>query len=214
METDKLIDRLSAELSPAPSAQVPRRIGAVALLGGAGAVGLVILWLGLRADLMQAMSGPMLWIKASYAALLGLAGYLALERLARPAGSGRVGLILAGVILLTLLGAGALQLMATAPEARMALWMGRSAPMCPLRILLLALPVLAAALLTVRRLAPTRLGMAGAAAGLFAGGVAATAYSLSCGETSVAFLATWYALGVLLSTGLGAAAGPLVLRWR
>lgn len=214
METDKLIDRLSADLSPAPSAQVPRRIGVIALLGGAGALGLVILWLGLRADLMQAMHGPMLWIKASYAALLGLAGYLALERLARPAGSGRVGLMLAGAILLALLGAGALQLMATAPEARMALWMGQSARMCPLRILLLALPVLAAALLTVRRLAPTRLAMAGAAAGLFAGGVAATAYSLSCGETSVAFLSTWYSLGVLLSTGLGAALGPLVLRWR
>jgi hypothetical protein len=34
------------------------------------------------------------------------------------------------------------------------------------------------------------------------------------GETSVTFLATGYSLGVLLSAGLGAALGPLLLRWR
>lgn len=214
METDKLIDALSADVSPALSRQVSRGIGSVAVLGGLAALALVIWWLGLRADLMDAMQGPMLWIKATYAALLGLGGYLALERLSRPAGTGRTGLILAGVILLVLLGAGAMQLMATAPDARMALWMGKSAHRCPPNILILALPILAATLLAVRRFAPTRLAMAGGSAGLFAGGVAATAYGLHCPETSVAFVATWYSLGVMLSTALGAALGPLVLRWR
>lgn len=214
METEKLIDALSADLSPTSAQQIPRSFAAIAVLGGISGVCLVIWWLGLRVDLMDAMHGPMLWIKATYAALLGLGGDLALERLSRPTGSGRNGILLATAILLVVLAAGALQLMATAPEARMALWMGQSAQQCPVRILILALPVLAAALLTVRRLAPTRLALAGGAAGLFAGGVAAAAYSLRCGETSVAFLSTWHSLGVLLSTGLGAALGPWVLRWR
>ena len=214
METEKLIDTLSADLSPAPAGQVSRGIGGVAVAGGLAAVAPVVWWLGLRADLMDAMQGPMLWIKATYAVLLGLGGYLALERLSRPAGTGRTGVLLAGVILLVLLAAGTLQLMATAPGARMELWMGNSARRCPVYILVLALPILAGTLLTLRRFAPTRLAMAGGAAGLFAGGVAATAYGLHCPETSVAFLATWYSLGVLLSAGLGAALGPLVLRWR
>jgi hypothetical protein len=214
VETEKLIEALSADLSPAPSRQVSQGIGRVAVLSGLVTLSLVIWWLGLRADLMDALHGPMLWIKATYAAILGLGGYLALERLSRPAGTGRTGLILAVTILAVLLSAGALQLMATAPDARMALWMGKSAHRCPVWILILALPVLAGTLLVVRRFAPTRLAMAGGAAGLFAGGVAATAYGLHCPETSVAFLATWYSLGVLLSTGLGAALGPWVLRWR
>ena len=214
METEKLIDALSADLSPAPSGQVSRGLGRVAVLGGLAALALVIWWLGLRADLMDAMQGPMLWIKATYAALLGLGGYLALERLSRPTGSGRVGLLMAGAVLLVLVVAGGLQLLVTAPDARMEIWMGNSARKCPVYILFLALPVLAGTLLTLRRFAPTRLAMAGGAAGLFAGGVAATAYGLHCPETSVAFLATWYSLGVLLSTGLGAALGPWVLRWR
>ena len=214
METEKLIDALSADLRPAPAGQVSRGIIGVAVTGGLVALALVVWWLGLRADLMNAMHGPMLWIKASYAALLWLGGYLALERLSRPAGTGRVGVLLAGVIVLVLLAAGALQLMATAPGARMDLWMGNSARRCPVYILLLALPILAGTLLTLRRFAPTRLAMAGGAAGLFAGGVAAVAYGLHCPETSVAFLATWYSLGVALSAGLGAALGPWVLRWR
>lgn len=214
METEKLIDALSANLRPAPARQVSGRIGGVAVLGGFVALSLVIGWLGLRADLADAMRDPMLWIKATYAAVLGFGGYLALERLSRPAGSGRVGLLLSGAILLALTGAGALQLMAAAPDARMDIWMGNSARRCSVYILLLALPGLAATLLALRRFAPTRLAMAGAAAGLFTGGVAATAYGLHCPETSVAFIATWYSLGVLLNTAVGAALGPWVLRWR
>lgn len=214
METEKLIDALSTDLPPAQAGQVPRGIVGVAVAGGLVALALVIWWLGLRTDLMDAMHGPMLWIKATYAAVLALGGYLALERLSRPAGTGRVGVLLAGAILLVLLAAGTLQLMATVPGARMDLWMGNSAQRCPVYILLLALPILAGTLLTLRRFAPTRLAMAGGAAGLFAGGVAATAYGLHCPETSVAFVATWYSLGVALSTGLGAVLGPWVLRWR
>jgi hypothetical protein len=42
------------------------------------------------------MRGGMFWTKAVYTGLLGLGGYLAIERLGRPAGSGRRGWMLAG----------------------------------------------------------------------------------------------------------------------
>lgn len=214
MKTETLIETLAADLRPAPARQVSRRIAVVAVLGVIVAFTLVVWRLGLRADLMPAVHGPMFWIKAAYAGALGLGGFLALERLARPAGAGRVGLVLAGAVLLVLVGVGVVQLIVAPTEARKALWLGQSSQRCPVYILMLALPVLAAALLTVRRFAPTRLALAGGAAGLFAGGVAAAAYGLHCPETSVAFVATWYTLGVALSAGLGAALGPWVLRWR
>ena len=119
METEKLIDALSADLSPAPSRQVSRAIGWVAMLGGLVTLALVVWWLGLRADLIDAMHGPMLWIKATYAAILAFGGYMALERLSRPAGQGRKGLIPAGSILAGLPGVGGVQLRAGATPARM-----------------------------------------------------------------------------------------------
>ncbi|WP_293901441.1 DUF1109 domain-containing protein [Phenylobacterium sp.] len=214
METDKLIDRLAGDLRPASARQVPWRIAAVAALGGLVALALVVWWLGMRPDLMTAVHGKMFWMKAAYAAVLGLGGFLALERLARPGGVGRAGLWVAAAALLLLVGLGSLQLMAAPSEVRSALWMGQSWRRCPLYILALAAPILVATLLTVRGFAPTRLALAGGAAGLFAGGVAATAYGLHCPETALAFVATWYSLGVLLTAALGAALGPLVLRWR
>ena len=92
--------------------------------------------------------------------------------------------------------------------------MGRSWTRCPRNVLVLALPILAATLWVVRGMAPTRLASAGAAAGLFAGGLAATVYGLHCPEHTMAFIAVWYSLGVGLVVALGATVGPWALRWR
>lgn len=214
MKTETLIETLSADLLPARAGQISRTIALVAAVGVPLAGGLVLWWLGMRPDLLTAVVAPMFWIKAAYAALLALAGFLALDRLARPTGDPRPGLILAAVVILLLAGAGALQIMTAPAEIRTAMWMGQSWRECPIRILVLSTPVLAASLLTARRFAPTRLVLAGGAAGLFAGGLAATAYGLHCPEATAAFVATWYSLGVILSTTLGAVLGPWVLRWR
>jgi hypothetical protein len=55
--------------------------------------------------------------------------------------------------------------------------------------------------------------IAGLAAGLTSGGLAATMYALHCPEWAASFVATWYALGILASGALGAVAGRRVLRW-
>ena len=58
-----------------------------------------------------------------------------------------------------------------------------------------------------------RLRAAGAAAGLGAGAWAATIYCLHCPEASALFVLTWYSLGILLATAIGALVGPRFLRW-
>jgi len=214
MKAEDLIESLAADLVPAPPAAVSRRLAGVAAAGAVVALALVLAWLGLRADLAQAMGGIMFWMKAGYAVLLGGAGFWCAERLARPAGSARGGLVLA-LATLGLLAALAAFRMSQAPrEVWMPMWLGASWTQCPVRILALSLPTLALTLVVMRRLAPTRLRLAGAAAGLFAGGVAATAYGLHCPETAALFVVTWYTLGVALSAALGALLGPWALRWR
>ena len=90
---------------------------------------------------------------------------------------------------------------------------GHSALICPVAILILSLPALAGLLWAARRLAPVRVWLAGAAAGLAAGGLAAFAYSLGCTEGSLTFVSIWYTAGVALATAFGALIGPRVLRW-
>jgi len=65
----------------------------------------------------------------------------------------------------------------------------------------------------LRQLAPTRLAIAGAAAGLLAGGVGASVYGLYCGETAATFVVIWYTLGIAAGAALGAVIGSRLLRW-
>ena len=121
-------------------------------------------------------------------------------------------MVVAAVAVVAVIAAG--RLMVAPADERMALWMGHSWRICPTYILALSLPTLALALVVMRRFAPTRLRLSGAAAGLFAGGVGAAVYGLHCTETGPPFLATWYSLGVALSAATGALVGPGALRWR
>jgi len=65
----------------------------------------------------------------------------------------------------------------------------------------------------IRGLAPTRLRLAGAAAGLLSGAVGALVYCLHCPELEAPFLGFWYLLGMLIPTAVGALLGPRLLRW-
>lgn len=214
MRTDDLIDALAAEAGQGADRAPPRRLAMVAGIGGFAALCLVLVWLGPRHDLMPAMRGPMFWIKAVYTGVLALAGYLALERLARPTGGGRRGWIVGGVALTVLSMAGAVQAMMS-PDIQMALHMlrGHSWHVCSVYIFALGLPMLGLGLWSVRGMATTRPMQAGFALGLFSGGVAATVYGLHCGEHTFTFVALWYSLGVLALAALGALIGRWALRW-
>jgi hypothetical protein len=99
------------------------------------------------------------------------------------------------------------------PANRAALLFGHTWKTCPLNIALLSIPPFIALLWAMRDLAPTRLRLAGAAAGFASGTLATLVYTLHCPESAAPFLATWYVLGMLIPTSIGALIGPRVLRW-
>ncbi|MFC6491272.1 NrsF family protein, partial [Nitratireductor sp. GCM10026969] len=55
--------------------------------------------------------------------------------------------------------------------------------------------------------------LAGAAAGLLAGGLAATFYAAHCTDDSPLFVAVWYTIAVAMLALVGAAIGSRLARW-
>lgn len=212
--TDDLIASLSTGVAPVPRGAVARRLGVGLGLGAAVSLILMLLCLGPRPDLAQAALTPMFWMKLGYAAFTGLIAAGVLARLARP--GVRPGPLAALAFApFAVVAVMALARMAQAPpEAHRAMLMGHSAMFCPWRIAAIGLPVLAGAVWAVRGLAPTRLGLAGLAAGAAAGGLGAAVYAIACDETSAPFLAVWYTLGMAALAAVGALSGARLLRWR
>ena len=213
MKTDELVTLLAAGAAPVSANVVGRRFALALGWGVPGAVLLLLAALGLRADLAQASAALMFWIKPAFAAGLALAALVAAGRLARPGMRlGPVWAALAAPLLLLWLVA-ALVLVNAAPEQRADLIFGATWKSCPFNIAFISLPLLAATLWAMKGLAPTRLALAGASAGLLAGALSALVYALHCPEASAPFLAVWYVLGIALSTLAGALLGPRLLRW-
>ncbi len=213
MKTDDLIALMAADAKkPTSPFPVIRRLGPAALVGAAVALAALATWLGVR-DMAEAVASPSYWMKTIYTLALAIAGFLLAERLSRPGAKATRGIIALGAVVAVMLGIATVQLVSTPAEAMRDALLGSTWDRCPWRIVALAIPSLALSLLAMRNLAPTRPTLAGASAGLFAGGIAATIYGLHCAETSAAFTAIWYTGGIALSTALGAAGGWRLLRW-
>ena len=213
MKTDELITLLARDATPVKRGMLPIRLILFALLGALAAYVILVPWLGFRADLAEAVTGMTYWMKTSYTLGLGIAGFALVERLSRPGAKGVSGWVLIGACALFIVAIAISQLISMPSDQMRAAFMGSSWNKCPWLILALSIPGLAIILWVMRRFAPTRLTLAGAAAGLLAGGLAATVYGLHCGETSAPFVALWYSLGMTLSVITGAILGPRVLRW-
>lgn len=212
MKTNDLIALLATDtLQPQPPVrqQLLQKLvlGAVAC----GVLLLALFGLNPRMDEMAthpAFATKMLWL----AALMGFSLY-GLFRLARPGmGAGHT-LWGIGLALLAMFSLGLVQLLQTDAAARTVQWMGGSWQVCSVSIAALALPILGAMLWALRQLAPTRPVLTGAVAGMLAGSLSASIYSLHCPETSLTFFAVWYVGGMALATGLGALLGGRWLRW-
>lgn len=213
MRTEDLILSLSNDTRAVPRHAREQRVALGLVAGGVGAVAMMILTLGLRPDFPGAMGNFSFWMKAVYTASLALVAVGATLHMARPdAGRARwlwlFALPLGGLALLSVG-----ELMRTPGDLWMPMWLGSSWRQCSMRVVVLALPVFLGLLWAFRALAPTRLTLAGSAAGLAAGAVAATIYGFHCPEVSATFVLTWYTLGILGAAAMGALVGPRVLRW-
>lgn len=211
MKTEALVDMLARGPVDTPRTRFGRRYGLV-MAGGLGLAFLAVAY-GLGLQPPSVMGATWFWAKMAFVSgVLGPAAWLAL-RLARPGAS--PGWAPAALILpFALLWTGALfQIVRADPGERLDMWLGVSWTGCPIIIAALSAPTFAGLLWTLRDLAPTQLRLAGAAAGLAAGALAALVYGLHCPETTAAFVGTWYVLGIAAPTALGALIGPRVLRW-
>ncbi len=212
MQTDELIARLSDDLKPAPRGVVGRYLALALIAGIALSSGLMWMVLGPRPDLAVAVRGTAFWMKVSYVLAIGALGLWMVERQARAGADAKMPFQLLAVPVVALVVAASVQLSARNVDSA-ALIMGQSAGVCAFLIAMLALPIFLCLMLALRQLAPTRLALAGAAAGLASGGWAAAVYAIHCPETTAPFIVIWYSLGMALSAGLGAAIGKFGLRW-
>ena len=214
MKTDELVALLATGADAVePHARSRRRYELALSWGALGAALLMAVLLGVRPDLPEALRLPMFWVKLAFPGVLVAGALLAAMRLSRP--GARLGLapaaIAAPVLAMWLLAAVAL--LDAAPGERAALIFGATWRSCPFNIALLSAPAFIALLWAMQGIAPTRLALAGAAAGLLAGAAGALVYALHCAEMAPPFLGIWYLLGMLIPAVVGALAGPRLLRW-
>ena len=213
MKTDELVSMLANRVDAIDSSISLRRSLIALAAGGAAAIGVTVTVLGVNPQLGRATMEPMFWAREIFCLALGVIGFVAVTRLARP------GMLLGGVAAIIPIPVVAMWLLAAitlagAPApSHLHLLLGRSASVCPVRITVIASPVFAAMILALRGLAPTRLRLTGAATGFAAGSLGALAYTLHCPEIASPFVAVWYLLGILIPTAIGAALGPRLLRW-
>lgn len=209
MTTEELIDALAARPAPPPL----NRAAVVLALTGAVTAGLCVFWaiFGFRPDLARALAAPVTLAKTALPLALALTALPLALRSARP--GARLPLwplllpaaIAAALFLRSALG--------TAPGQFLPGLMGQTALACTLSVTGLALaPVLLGTSL-LRRGASTRPALSGALIGLASGAGATAGYALHCTEDSPLFFVTWYGLGIVLATALGAWVGARRLRW-
>lgn len=211
MKTQSLIEMLAKGAGPALQAPVLRRLVPVMALGLIVSALFALVSMGSIPAHMWATSAP--WMKLIYGGGLALAAGWLTARLSRPVARTQWPVRAVLAVFAGMLALGALTLVTSAPDQRMATLFGETWLSCPRNVVVLSLPALAGALWALRGLAPTQLRSAGFNAGLMAGALGAMGYSLVCPEVSATFVAVWYSLGILLTGVLGAVLGPRLLRW-
>ena len=210
MRTDELVHTLAADAGVARSRPLAPRLALAAVVAAIAWLALMIPKFG-----MPATAAPQgwFWMKNGYSLVLAVAGLGAVTQLARP--GGRMGwaawLALAAVAVLAIMAMR--ETMLAAPGQVAPLWLGSTSSVCVPRILFFSVPTFIASFWFVRRMAPTRPTLAGAAAGFFAGAVGAATYGLYCQESAAAFVVAWYTLGIAICAAIGAVIGRWLLRW-
>ena len=128
--TDDLIDKLTADVKPVGPHAMRQLFLRYATGGIVGGLAIMLVFLGVRHDLLLAMTTTAYWMKFGYAVLLLLILIPALFTLSRPVRTGLHWLPLA-ILLACLAGAASIQLLNAEPgQAEVLIW-GRTALVCP-----------------------------------------------------------------------------------
>jgi hypothetical protein len=210
METDALIQTLARD----PRIKGPPMQAWLAICLAA-ALAYSILAVLVVAGARPGFADHLSWVaaKAGLSLLFGLAAAPLMLRLSRPGQGAGAWLPLLGVLLVGCAMTVAGSLSSVADGERMRAFTGGGFPICAIVIPTLAAPSSVALFLWLRKQAPTRPGLAGMAAGILSGALAAMAYALTCPVDSAAFVAMWYPVAIIGCAAIGALAGKFALRW-
>jgi hypothetical protein len=212
MRTEDLIKALDAD---AGKKAMPMGKAWWLAAGAAVAIAAAVFFMtiGPRPDIMPAMHTMRFMSKFVFTLVLAASAFALIRVLSMPGASTRRAMawMVAAPLLVVL--AVVLELFAV-PQAD---WgkrlVGSNMMICMTFIPLIGVGPLAVFLGMLRYGAPTRPVLSGAAAGLLAGGLAATFYAAHCFDDSPLFVATWYTIAIAFLTLLGAIGGRLFVRW-
>ena len=210
MRTDELIAALAADTTPraAPGARLGRALP-VAL--AVSAVLLLAFW-HTRPDLAAALASPTAY-KTLVPAALALVALALVRALARPEARVRAEGTVLAVLLAGLAVALGYGLATNTPAEIVEILDTRDFENCLVSVPVLAALPLAAALWALKAGAPRHPAVAGAVAGLLAGGIGAAIYSLHCPHDPLMYFFPAYGTAMLIVVGAGALIGGRVLRW-
>jgi hypothetical protein len=213
MKTDELVALLSNNHEPVDRSLVVRTLLIALGAGSILALGVTVVGMGVRPDLMTPRALSFVVAKVSFAVGISGLALVYLTKLARPGGERKPRSYLVAVPFLVIMALAAISL-GLAPSSH---WdkmiVGDEWLECLVSIPVIAILPFAVSIWAVRQAAPTNLARTGAFAGLVAGGVSAMAYALHCTDDSLPYVAVWYGGTIVLCTLAGAAMGPRLLRW-
>ncbi len=212
MDTDQLILTLAAD-NDTHERSVGSALSLAMLIALPITIAAFFAVLGFRPDIRTAMHNPFFDFKFVVTLSLAAAALAVGVHLSRPDASPRgwIWLLLIPVGLLVL--AIAVEMMLPHSRPWLTRLIGNNSKVCLTAIPALSLPLLVAGLIGLRHGAPSRPALAGALAGLFSAGLAATLYASQCNDDSPLFVITWYSLATALVAAIGALAGSKLLRF-
>ncbi|ESX31563.1 MULTISPECIES: NrsF family protein [unclassified Mesorhizobium] len=212
MRTEDLIKALDADTS---SKAMPLRSAWLMAAAAAAVIAALVFFLtiGPRPDIMTAMHTMRFLAKFVFTIVLAVTAFGLVRALATPGASTAraAAWMLAAPLLVAV--AVALELFMVPEPMWSTRMVGSNMMICMGFIPLIGIGPLAVFLWMLRYGAPTRPVLAGAVAGLLAGGLAATFYAAHCFDDSPLFVATWYTLAIAVLAGLGALGGRFFVRW-
>jgi hypothetical protein len=213
MKTEDFIDMLATGITAVEKNVAARRYAMAIVFGALASTLLMVASLGINPNIAQAALLAKFWIKLGFVACLAGASLFVALRLSKP--GLRLGMAPSALIApVAVMWVFALFVMGMAePAQRMKLLLGETWIVCPILIVMLSAPIFAMVIWAMKGLAPTRLRLAGASAGLLSGATGALVYCLHCPEMEAPFLAVWYVLGMLIPTAIGALSAHRLLRW-
>ena len=216
MNTDQLIDILSANPEPVKADNFASRLLLAILAGAAAAMILMFATVGPRPDLLSTPHLEWIGLKLLFAISVIATGLPLLGRSMRPGSedetdSRLIAVPFAGAIVLAVAA-----LLLSSSQAREPMLRGAtsvSSLRCLVSIVCFAVIPWVAVVFAVRGGAPIRLKLSGGIAGIIAGGVGAAAYAFNCSSDTIPFIAIWYGMAIVLCGVIGAQLSLRTLRW-